>query len=208
MAKAEKGKSESPKKSSFLSSVLSVLNPELRKLAQKLGKSVPEGSILRTDPAERIIGLLVNMLEAKSKQFGPIGGPLVEKFTDLVDYASRDIFGKGKETNGSSGNLDDGLVRFLKEAEKRLAACADAASIALELERLKSELAARKEMIKLAEEAKNELSPSPKKEGVKTQSWDEEYQKIKQKLNEADNKIAPKVRKLNKWLSRQKGAPK
>src|SRR3989344_2912751 len=71
----------------LFSTIRSVGEPELRKFAEGIADAIPEGSIFRSETAERVIGYLKTWVENKAKSIPGLKGDLMETVTDLIDFS-------------------------------------------------------------------------------------------------------------------------
>ncbi len=127
----------------LLNMLLSAGNPEIRKLAEKLAATVPQGSLLRQPIAERFLGIVNALLEARSETMGPNAGAVVEKLTDLVDFAGPALFGEEQKRGETLDNWTD---QFLKDGMERISRAKPEDQQA-ELERLMQEFNLRKQLV-------------------------------------------------------------
>lgn len=131
-----------------LNTLLSVLDPELRKVAQKWWAIIPDDSSLKSELFERVFGVFKGWAETKVRGMGPIGD-VVEKLTDVGDFAVRGP--KGIKA------AHDWMDRFYAEAAKRIEKATDPEA---ELERVKLEFELRRELLGVIEEARKAAEPA------------------------------------------------
>lgn len=131
-----------------LNTLLSVLDPELRKVAQKWWATIPDDSPLKGELFERVFGVFKGWAETKAKGMGPFGD-VVEKLTDVGDFAVRGP--KGIKA------VQDWMDKFYAEAAKRLEKAADPRA---ELEKIKLEFELRQELLKTIEEVRKAAKPA------------------------------------------------
>ncbi|MEK7622065.1 MAG: hypothetical protein AAB415_02705, partial [Patescibacteria group bacterium] len=143
---------DKPKGAGFLNlnTLLSVLDPESRKLAQTWWASIPEGSPLKTELFERVFGIFKAWAETKAKGMGPIG-EVIEKLTDIGDFAVRG--GPKPDVKTSQAWMD----RFFIDAGKRLEKTANPK---IEIEKIKLEFELRRDLLKVIEEARKAAEPT------------------------------------------------
>lgn len=98
----------------ILNALISVADPEIRRLAEKLAREVPEESPLRSPLAERVLGALKALVESSAEGMHPVPGALVEKLTDLMDFSGTTLFSK----NDPPADVKARAEVFLKEAEQ------------------------------------------------------------------------------------------
>ena len=144
----------------FLNALLSLGDPELRKIAERFANSISEDSWLRTDFAERFIGTLKGLLEAWSSSLGPGMSTVVEKFSDTLDFMSSSLYGGEKKgVSAKSVTARDWMDNFFKDAVKRIEKVEGKEELEELSKRLKAEFNARKELIALIEEARKNAQP-------------------------------------------------
>jgi|SRR3989338_8649082 len=137
--------------------VSAVVDPALRKLAERFASSVSEDSWLRSEFAERFLAGLKGL--AESYKGTGVSGVVTEKATDFFDFASGDLFGKGGEKKSAADVLQGWMNKFFSDAGKRLE---KAANPEAELAKIKQEFAARMEVLRMIEAAAKELAEEKK----------------------------------------------
>lgn len=185
-----------------LNTLLSLLDPESRKLAQAWWASLPDNSPLKGELFERVFGVFKAWAETKSKGMGPIGD-IVEKLTDIADFAVRG--GGSKTAKVAHGWMD----RFYNEAAKRIEKAADPRA---ELERVKSEFELRRGLLQYIEEAKKSAEPARPAEVLidwsKIQNQYEAFMLASAKFTakavnqtvKTDRKVADQLKQFANWL--------
>jgi hypothetical protein len=137
-------------KKSLLNMLASIADPELRKLAERIAASIPEDSWLRSDVAERLIGALKGWIESQAGSLGPITGVAVEKISDLMDFATSNLYEK------DSSDISGWMNKFLTAAQKRMAATDDPSG---ECQKIELEFDLLQRLAKVIEEKKKEGAP-------------------------------------------------
>lgn len=199
---ADKGKG----RSGFLNlnTLLSVLDPELRKVAQKWWATIPDDSPLKGELFERVFGVFKGWAETKARGMGPLGD-VVEKLTDVGDFAVRGP--KGVKA------AQDWMSRFYAEAAKRIEKAADPKA---ELEKVKLEFELRRELLKVIDEARKAAEPArPEKVSIDWNKIQDQYRTFlggaskfaAKAVNQTEkidpwaaNTAAPQVRRFGQWL--------
>jgi len=147
--------------------ISSIADPLLRKTAERFAASIPEGSWLRSEVAERILAGLKGL--AESYKSAGVSGLFVEKATDFFDFASSFLF--EKKTGGDfSSTAQRWMNKFFEKAQKTLAS-APADKLDEVRDRLKKEFELRKEIFNLVCEAEKEFRP--KKSAPQPIDWAE-----------------------------------
>jgi len=135
--------------------ISSIADPLLRKTAERFAASIPEGSWLRSEVAERILAGLKGL--AESYKSTGVSGLFVEKATDFFDFASGSLF--DKKTGGDfSSTAQRWMGKFFEEAQKTLSQT-PAEKLDEVRDRLKKEFDIRKEIFNLVCEAEKEFRP-------------------------------------------------
>jgi hypothetical protein len=134
--------------------ISSIADPLLRKTAEHFAASIPEGSWLRSEVAERILAGLKGL--AESYKGAGIGGLFVEKATDFFDFAAGSLF--DKKTGDFSSTAERWIANFFEDAQKTLAS-SPADKLDEVRDRLKKEFELRKEIFDLICEAEKEFRP-------------------------------------------------
>lgn len=148
-----------------LNTLLSTLDPELRKFAQRIWATIPDSSPLKTETFERVFGVFKAWAEKRASGIGPIGD-IVEKLTDVGDFAVRGP--KGVKA------AHDWMDRFYAEAAKRIEKAADPKA---ELEKVKLEFELRRELLKVIEEARKAAEPAkPEKVSIDWSKIQSQYE--------------------------------
>lgn len=163
----------------FWNEIISALDPELRELATRIAASIPEKSLLRSRIGERILGILKSMAERRAKKVGPLAGALVEKATDIFDFATPVLFGKGE--GPSPAALRGWMQGFFNEAAKRMSRARDPQWM---FNRLQQEFELRRQILKMIEQAAKEEVEAAKAEERPSPSvdWPEEFKKLLQEV--------------------------
>jgi hypothetical protein len=180
------------KKSSLLNAFASLVDPELRHLGERLVSTIPEDSWLRSEVAERLFGALKGWIESKASGLGSVGGTLVEKFSDLLDFSSSDLFGHRKR-EGKTKVVSDWMTSFFKHAEKQLSQCDSKEKIEAEAIRLCAEFQARKEVADLIEQTIRALHPEEPKPTTPPINWERQFNKLMKKLMDKMKGVAKHV---------------
>ena len=170
---------EKNKNKPFWAAAAGLLDPELRKAAQNLADAIPQGSPLRTKGVERILGALKGVAEAKAEDFSTVAGVVTEKATDFHDFFAAVL---GSKTAPSSEEM---IKEIMRGAPERIKKAADPAA---EVERIRAEIKAAKDV---AELAKQELPPPPDPAATITA--------LTEKINAFNAKLEGKVEKMKKW---------
>lgn len=129
----------------LLNALLSAADPEIRVLAEKIGASIPEKSWFRSAFAERLIGVIKGLVESRAEGMNPIAGALLEKLTDLFDFAGSTLFGKSRRSV-----VERWMQEFVEDGVKRIQ---ETDNPQAEFEQLEKELRVRQQLISLLEEA-------------------------------------------------------
>lgn len=202
-----------------LNTLLSTLDPELRKFAQSIWAGIPDDSVLKTETFERVFGVFKAWAEKRASEMGPLGD-VVEKLTDVGDFAVR----------GSKGvkAAHDWMDKFYAEAAKRLEKATDPRA---ELKEIKLEFELRQELLKAIEEVRKAAKlTEPERVSIdwsKIQSQYESFLKASARFaakavnqtektakgidNWAVGTATPKVRQLRQFLETKgirRGKPK
>ncbi|MEK7579791.1 MAG: hypothetical protein AAB469_01195 [Patescibacteria group bacterium] len=149
-----------------LNTLLSVLDPESRRLAQTWWVSLPDDSPLKSELFERVFGVFKAWAETRAKGMGPIGD-VIEKLTDIGDFAVR---GGSKSVKAAHDWID----RFYSEAAKRIEKAADPKA---ELGKIKLEFELRRDLLKSIEEARKAAEPAkPEKVSFDWSKIQEQYE--------------------------------
>jgi hypothetical protein len=160
----------------FWNEIISALDPELRELAERIIARIPESSILRSHLAERALGVLKSMAERRAKKMRPFTGAVVEKATDLFDFATPSLFGKVK--GPSPAALRGWMNQFFNEASKRMAQAQDPQET---FNRLQQEFELRQKLIKMLEQAaKAEEAAKAAKKPAAPIDWGARFQLLRQ----------------------------
>lgn len=138
-----------------LNTALSILDPELRKIAQRLWASIPDNSPIKSELFERAFGVFKSWAETKARDMGVLGD-VVEKLTDVGDFAVRGGVPVAKAAR-------DWMDRFYDEAAKRLEKT-PADRLQTEFEKIQLEFHLRRELIEAIEAAKKEAKGPAKPE--------------------------------------------
>lgn len=144
---------EKQKEKQITASLLGLLDPIIRKAAERFAEKIPGGSVVRTKIFETIFGGLKGFVEARSEKYPAIVSALVEKVTDYLDFLSVAI--ANPDHRQSAVKWLDG---FLEESGERLKNAPDPQK---EFERINQELELRK---KLYESVHGKPTDAPKKE--------------------------------------------
>ena len=180
--------------------LLSVAEPEIRKLAEKFADSIPENSIFRSESVERIIGVVKSWVEGKAKSIPGIKGELLEKSTDFVDFAGSRLFG-GKKEEKAVKAVKDWMDQFFTESGKRLREAKTIPEKEAELQNIKKEFELRQELLQLIEAAK----PKPEPEKEKKPFISEETKKeVKETVEKIRDEHAEWMEKRIKTLKERK----
>ncbi|MBI4993572.1 hypothetical protein HZC33_01250 [Candidatus Wolfebacteria bacterium] len=172
--------------------LVGILDPEIRKLAEKMVEGVPKNSFFRSEKFERILGIFKGWLESKSKGKSPGMAMAIEKFTDFLNFVGVSLSvktcndaGSGKKEKKVVEIADDWMSSFFKEASDRIAKSSDPKT---EFARLKEEFELRLQILELVKKAQEEAQskqevfepaePRPEK------SWDELFVFCNEKFNE------------------------
>jgi len=147
--------------------ISSIADPLLRKTAERFAASIPEGSWLRSEVAERILAGLKGL--AESYKGAGVSGLFVEKATDFFDFASGSLF--EKKTGGDfSSTAQRWMNKFFEEAQETLAS-SPADNLDEVRDRLFKEFQIRKEIFNLVCESEKEFRPQ--KPAPKSIDWAE-----------------------------------
>ena len=156
------------KKSALLNvnTLLSFWDPEFRKWVQERWARIPEGHFLKSLPFERAFGVLKGWAEKRSSTLPWPIGDVVEKLTDVGDFAVRG--------SKSAKAAHDWMDRFYAEAAKRIEKAVDPEA---ELEKIKVEFELRCELLKVIEEARKAAEPAkPEKVSVDWSKIQNQYE--------------------------------
>ena len=198
----EKEKKEGNSKGKGLFNILlSVAEPEIRKLAEKFADAIPENSIFRSESIERVVGVVKSWIEGKAKTIPGIKGELMEKSTDFVDFAGSRLFG-GKKEEKAVKAVKDWMDQFFTESGKRLREAKTIPEKEAELLMIKKEFELRQELLTLIEAAKPK-SESEEKE-KKPLISDEVKKEIKKGAEEIRDKHADWMKKRIQTLKERK----
>lgn len=193
-----------------VNTLLSIWDPEFQKLAQEGWSRIPDGHFLKSVPFQRAFGVFKGWAEKRSSAMPWPIGDVVEKLTDIGDFAIRG-------SKGAKETPHDWMDRFYAEATKRLEKAADPRA---ELEKIKLEFELRQELLKDVEEARKAAEPAePERVSIdwsKVQSQYESFLVASAKftakvVNQAEkaaeavddwaaNTAAPAVRRFGAWL--------
>lgn len=193
-----------------LNTLLSVWDPEFRKWAQEKWSRIPDGHFLKSVPFERGFGVFKGWAEKKSGSLSWPLGDVVEKLTDIGDFAIRG-------TKGAKDTAHDWMDRFYGEASKRIEKAPDPEA---ELEKIKLEFELRRELLKVIEEARKAAEPAkPEKVSIDWSKIQNQYEAFMlasakfaaKAVNQADKTAketdkwaaktaAPQVRRFGRWL--------
>lgn len=183
-----------------LNTLLSVLDPELRKVAQKWWATIPDDSPLKGELFERVFGVFKGWAETRAKGMGPFGD-VVEKLTDVGDFAVRGP--KGIKA------AQDWMDKFYSEAAKRIEKAVDPKA---ELEKIELEFELRRDLLKVIEEARKAAAPAkPEKISFDWSKIQNQYESFllasarftAKAVNQAEKADRQVVRQLNRfadWL--------
>lgn len=186
-----------------LNTLLSVLDPESRKLAQAWWASIPDDSPLKSELFERVFGVFKAWAETKAKGMGPIGD-VIEKLTDIGDFAVRS---PKMDVKSSQAWMD----RFFAEAGKRLEKSSKPRK---EAEKIKIEFELRRDLLKVIEEARNATAGT--KKGTPSIDWGKMQDRFEGVLvgfakahgvvvresKKADQKLAHELNRFADWMRR------
>ncbi|TSC91299.1 MAG: hypothetical protein G01um10142_27 [Parcubacteria group bacterium Gr01-1014_2] len=175
-----------------INTLLSVLDPELRKVAQKWWAIIPDDSPLKSEFFERVFGVFKGWAETKARGMGPLGD-VVEKLTDVGDFA---VMGpKGVKA------AQDWMDRFYSEAAKRIEKAADPK---VELEKVKLDFELRRELLKVIEEARKAAEPAkPEKVSIDWQKMQDRFDNLFIGFAKAGGAVVRGSRKTDQQLARQ-----
>lgn len=180
--------------------LLSVAEPEIRKLAEKFADSIPENSIFRSESLERVVGVIKSWIEGRAKTIPGIKGELLEKSTDFVDFAGSRLFG-GKKEEKAAKVVKDWMDQFFTEAGKRLHEAKTIPEKEAELQMIKKEFELRQELLSMIEAAK----PKPEPEKDKKSFISEETKKeVKETVEKIRDEHAEWMKKRIKTLKERK----
>lgn len=180
--------------------LLSVAEPEIRKLAEKFADAIPENSFLRSESLERVVGVVKSWIEGKAKVIPGIKGELLEKSTDFVDFAGSRLFGSKKEEKAAKV-VKDWMDQFFTEAGKRLREAPDEEAKKKEFNKIKKEFELRQKLLKIIEAAKPKSEPEKEK---KTFISDEMKKEIKEGVEKIRDKQADWMKKRIQTLKERK----
>lgn len=193
-----------------VNTLLSVWDPEFRKWAQEKWSRIPDGHFLKSVPFERGFGVFKGWAEKKSGSLPWPLGDVVEKLTDVGDFAIRG-------TKGARDTAHDWMDRFYAEAAKRLEKATDPE---LEFEKIKLEFELRAALLKVIEEARKAAEPAkPEKVSIDWSKIRDQYETFlltsarfsAKAVNQAEktardidhwagNTAAPRVRQFRQFL--------
>lgn len=137
----------------FWNMLFSAADPELKEVADKIRKMIPDDSLLRSKIAERVVGILKGWVESKAEGMSPVAGAVVEKLTDLGDFFVGGETDEKKER--ATRAAQDWMDKFFDEAGKRLAKT-DPANLEAEKEKILREFKLRKEILEAVEAVRKE----------------------------------------------------
>src|SRR3989344_3979209 len=227
MSDDKKNKDDAKKK--IVSSLSGAIDPEIRVAGEQFGawlaSVIPTDNWLRSKAAERVFGILREWAESNIEKLGPIGSATGEKFTDFLDHASGEIFGRGTEKHLTtkptkpSSTLEkavDGWTNdFFKSAGERLKKAKPDELDELK-KRLTKEFKIRRALLKMMEkefekpEAKEEVKGEPpidwavklhKEWGTTNSKW-EDWLKERSAQLESNRTVAKDVREARETGSR------
>jgi hypothetical protein len=135
--------------------ISAIADPLLRKAAERFAASIPQGSWLRSEVAERILAGLKGL--AESYAGSGIGGFFIEKATDFFDFSAQNLFSK-KAPETFSSTAQRWMGKFFEEAQKTLAST-PADKLDEVRDRLFKEFQIRKEIFNLVCESEKEFRP-------------------------------------------------
>ncbi len=181
------------KKAGVLNAILStIIDRPMRQFAERLAASVSEESWLRSEFAERLLSGVKGLAEGYEKT--GLGGVVVEKATDFLDFAAGGLFEKTAAGPSQAGR--GWMDRFLRYVEKTIAETSPTDLVAVRA-RLEQEFAIRKAIVELVESAAREAQPErPKPEPI-------DWVAVRARFGAADTKVAGT---LNDWLGKAKAA--
>lgn len=163
MANKESEEKKDDKTRGKINQGLSLIDPELENLGARIAAMIPEESPLRTTVVRRIFGFVKSWIETKAENMHPIVGAIVEKLSDLGDF----IIG-GVASDKGSKSVKGWMDSFQKESFERIKKSKDPKG---ELERIREEFDARKDIIRIIEEERRASDPEAKT--VQPGLWEE-----------------------------------
>ncbi len=161
--------------------LLGLMDPILREIAQKIAAKIPQDSAVRLPTVESVVGAAKGWIEAHAEKYSALASALIEKGTDLHDFFTTALAEQGP----SSVRWAD---RFMEESMARLRSTENPEK---ELERIKTELQFRKELLEIMHAQIG-----------KRISVLEEIQKAEQWLDQQALSLVPSVNELNQHLKR------
>jgi len=184
-----------------LATVAGVLDPLLRKWAQRLAEKTPADSIFRSELVEGAIGALKGLLESFSDSMPAFASVSVEKITDFGDFFAGAL---GKAEDGGKVAVDKWMDKFFVDAGERLKKAKDKT---LEAQHIHQEFVLRLAILddieaavqKRREQAHEKTGGEPKTEKPGfVEFW---KKKAEPWLAEKDLEIAGGV---EKWMNKQR----
>ncbi|MCS6789178.1 MAG: hypothetical protein NZ484_01240 [Patescibacteria group bacterium] len=159
--------------------VSTIIDPSLRKMAQKFAANIPEGHWLRTEVAERILAGLKGL--AESYKGSGSSAIVIEKATDFLDFATGELFNKknsSKSSVSASETAQKWIAKFWEESQK-LFSQATPENLEKVKENIIRDFQARMEVFRIIIEAEKSLQPQ-KPEQAKSINWAEIDEKAAQ----------------------------
>ena len=199
----EKEKKEGNSKGKGLFNILlSVAEPEIRKLAEKFADAIPENSIFRSESIERVVGVVKSWIEGKAKTIPGIKGELMEKSTDFVDFAGSRLFG-GKKEEKAVKAVKDWMDQFFTESGKRLREAKTIPEKEAELLMIKKEFELRQELLTLIEAAKPKAEPEKEKKPFISPEMEEKIKGATGWLKEKNKKMLREIKTLKRGIENE-----
>jgi len=139
-----------------LNAALSSADMSAGRAMDRLAKSVPKDSFLRTEVAGTLFGALRGLVETAVSFNNPLAEVLKEKAVDYLDFFSQGLYRKnsGAEKEIAKGSTKDWVGVWLEKAKKRIA---EAEDIQEEQTRLSLEFEAIQQIVRLIDDV---LSPT------------------------------------------------
>lgn len=154
----------------WLSGIAGLFDPALIKFAREIAEKIPEGSLLRSNLAESLLGALRGIVEAHAEKFSGASSVTIEKLSDLSEFLSATLL----RTKGKT-NKQDLLKDFLAQVLERLRSAEDPQK---EFDRIKEELTLFNQIMEMA-------YPKTEPSSLVLESFNKKLRELRDNLKEA-----------------------